>query len=58
MTNKERSFKSSCTVATGVSDYHSIVLTTMRANYERLKPIKIQYRSYKNFAEDKFIQDL
>ena len=30
----------------------------MRANYERLKSIKIQYRSYKNFEEDKFIQDL
>ena len=58
MTNKKRSFKNSCTVATGISDYHSMVLTTMRANYERLKPIKIQYRLYKNFDEDKFIQDL
>ena len=48
MTNKKRSFKNSCTVATGISDYHSMVLTMMRANYERLKPIKIQYRSYKN----------
>ena len=35
-----------------------MVLTTTRANYERLKPIEIQYRSYKNFDEDKFIQDL
>ena len=30
----------------------------MRANYERLNPMKIQYRSHKNFDEDKFIQDL
>ena len=58
MSNKKRSFKNCCTVAAGISDYHSMVLTTMRANYERLKPIKIQYRSYKNFDEDKFIQDL
>ena len=58
MTNKKRSFKNSCTVATGISDYHSMVLTIMRANYERLKPMKIQYRLYKNFDEDKFIQDL
>ena len=58
MTNKKCSFKNSCTVATGISDYHSMVLTTMRANYERLKPIKVQYRSYKNVDEEKFIQDL
>ena len=53
MTNKKRSFKNSCTVATAISDYHSVVLTTMRANYERLKSMKIQYRSYKNFDEEK-----
>ena len=58
MTNKKRSLKNSCTVATGISDYHLMVLTVMRANYERFKPMKIQYRSYKNFDEDKFIQDL
>ena len=57
MTNKNRSFKNSYTVSAGISDYHSMVLTTMRANYERLKPIKIKYCSYKNFDEDKFIQD-
>ena len=58
MTNKKRSFKNSCIVATGISDYHSMVLTTMRANFERLKPLKIQYRSHKNFDENKFLQDL
>ena len=58
MTNKKRSFNNNCTVATGISDYHSMVLTIMRANYEKLKPITIQYCSYKNFDEDKFIQDL
>ena len=45
LTNRKRSFKNSSTVATGVSDFHKMVLTTMRANYERLKPIQIQYRS-------------
>ena len=54
LTNKKRSFKNSGTAATGVSDFHKMVLTTMRAYYERLKPNKIQYRSYKNFNEQKF----
>ena len=58
MTNKKSSFKNSCIVATGISDYHSVVLTTMRDNYKRLKPMKIQYRLHKNFDQNKFIQDL
>ena len=53
LTNRKRSFKNSSTVA-----FHKMVLTTMRANYERLKPIQIQYRSYKYFREDIFLRDL
>ena len=41
VTNKKRCFKNSDTVATwtGVSDYHKMILTTMRANYKRLRSI-------------------
>ena len=58
LTNRKRSFKNSSAVATGVSDFHKMVLTTMRANYECLKPIQIQYRSYKYFRKDIFLRDL
>ena len=58
LTNKKRSFKNSGTVATGVSDFHKMVLTTMRAYDERLKLNKIQYCSDKNFNEQKFLRDL
>ena len=58
LTNKKRSFKNSGTVATGVSGFHKMVLTTMRACYERLKLNKIQYRTYKNFNEQNFLKDL
>ena len=37
LTNKKRSFKNSGTVATGVSDFHKMVLTTMRAYYENVE---------------------
>ena len=39
LTNKKRRFKNSDTVATwtGVSDYHKMILTTMRANYKKVK---------------------
>ena len=58
LTNKKRSFKNSGTVATGVSDFHKMVLTIMRACHERLKPNKIRYHSYKNFNELNFLRDL
>ena len=58
LTKRKRSFKNSSTDATGVSDFHKMVLTTMRANYERLKPIQIQHRSYKYFRKDIFLRDL
>ena len=41
-----------------MSDFHKMVLTRMRACYKRLKPNKIQYRSYKNFNEQNFLRDL
>ena len=45
-------------VISEVSDYHKMVLTTMRANYERLKPTKIHYCSHRNFCEKDFLRDL
>ena len=42
LTNKNRSFQNSSTVATGLSDVHKMNLTFMRVNYERLKPIQIR----------------
>ena len=57
-TNKKRSFKNSGTIETGISDLHKMTTTTMRVNYQRLQPIKVQYRSYKNFQEKLFLKDL
>ena len=55
---EKKSFMKSSTVNTGISDCHKMVLTVMRAHYEQLKPLKIQYRSYKNFNEKDFLRDL
>ena len=40
LTNKVRSFQSSCTVAAG-SDCHKMLLTAMGAHYVKLNPKKI-----------------
>ena len=58
LTNKKRSFKNSGTIETRISDLHKMTITTMRVNYQRLQPIKVQYRSYKNFQEKLFLKDL
>ena len=34
-----------------------MTITTVRVNYQRLQPIKAQYRSYKNFQEKLFLKD-
>ena len=34
LTNKKRSFRNSSTLATGVSDFHKMVLTTTRSSKE------------------------
>ena len=58
LTNKKRTFKNSGIIETGISDLHKMTITTMRVNYQRLQPIKVQYRSYKNFQEKLFLKDL
>ena len=55
LTNKNRSFKNSSTVSTGISDFHKVIITTLRTSYERLKLIRIKYRSYKHFNENHFL---
>ena len=45
-------------IETGISDLHKMAITTMRVNYQRLQPIKVQYRSYQKFQEKLFLKDL
>ena len=43
---------------TGLSDYHSLVITVMKSYLPRLKPKVIKYRSYKKFDTENFLSDL
>ena len=58
LTNRKNCFKHSHAFETGLSDYHKLVTTCFKNTYEKLQPIKIQYRSYKDFQEDAFLSDL
>ena len=48
------SFQSTCVVETGLSDFHLMTLTVMRKSFKKYQPKTVNYRSYKNFTNDKY----
>ena len=43
---------------TGMSDHHSMIYTMLKSTYTRLEPKILRNRSYKDFYEECFLQDL
>ena len=58
LTNCKHNFKHTHAFEIGLSDFHKMVTTCFKNTYDRLRPINIQYRSYKNFDRDTFLSDL
>ena len=58
LTNRHRSFKFTNTFETGISDHHLMIYTMFKMTFDKGDPIRIKYRSYKNFNEDNFTNDL
>ena len=58
LTNKPRSFKHSCVIETGLSDFHRMTITVMKATFEKLQPRVVNYRDYKYFENFRFRADL
>ena len=54
LTNAPKSFQNSCTIETGLSDFHKMTITVMKTKYEKLPPKVIKYRDYKNFSNENF----
>ena len=54
LTNASGSFQSICVLETGLSDFHSMILTVMRNTFKKLQPRIISYRSCKNLSNEKF----
>ena len=54
LTNKPRSFKDSCVIETGLSDFHRMTVMIMRATFEKLQPKVVNYRDYKYFENCRF----
>ena len=56
-TNKKRSFKNTCAIDIGVSDFHRMVFTQLKLTSQKLPPKTIFYRNYKHFVKENFEND-
>ena len=57
LTNSAKSFESTCTIETGLSDFHKLV-TVFNEKHKLVPPKVIQYRDYKRFSYTIFNNNL
>ena len=58
LTNAPQKFESTCVLETGLSDFHLMTVTVMRKIFKKSKPRTINYRSYKQFANEAYRESL
>ena len=58
LTNSSSSFRNSCAIETGLSDFQKMTITVMKTTFQKLKPKLIYYRDYSMFSKDKFREKL
>ena len=56
LTNRARSFQNSCTIETGLSDFHKMIVTVMKTTFRKLPPKVIYYRDFRNFDNKNYRQ--
>ena len=56
--NSQRSFQNSCAIETGLSDFHRMTVTVMKASFQKLQPKSIHYRNYKFFCNESYWNEL
>ena len=58
LTNKPRSFQSTCVIETGLSDFHRMTVSVLKMHFRKLPPKIISYRDYKSFENERFMDSL
>ena len=58
ITDRQKSFQNSMVIETGLSDFHKMSLTVMKVFYKKQGPNIIRYRSYRNFNNELFINEV
>ena len=58
LTNFNRSFPNSCAIETGLSDFDKIIVTVSKIYFQKREAKVINYRDYRNFSNEEFIQQV
>ena len=58
LTNREKHFQNSTTIETGLSDFHKMIVSVLKANFQEMSPIFIKYRNYTKFNDEHFKSEL
>ena len=56
LTNSNRSFQNFCTIETGLSDFHKMIVTVLKIYFQKREAKVINCRDYQNFGNEKFRQ--
>ena len=52
------SFQNTITLASGLSDFHKMIVTVCKTIFHKPKPKEVIYRNYKKFDRDTFKNEL
>ena len=58
LTDCPGSFQNSCVIETGLSDFHTMIVTVIKTFYRRIEPRVINYLDYKSFSNEGFRESL
>ena len=58
LTNRPKSFQSSCVIETGLSDFHGMTVSVLKIHFRKLPPRIISYRDFSNYHYVNFINSL
>ena len=58
LTNHSRSFQDALPIDTGLSDFHRMTFTMMKAYSPKLRPKLVNYRNFKKFSNVAFRDEL
>ena len=57
LTSKPKPFCKTCTIETGLSDCHKMIVTFFRASFKRILSKNIVYRDNKYFSQNEFLHN-
>ena len=58
LTNRKHSFQNTTALEVGISDFHKLVLTVLKAHFQKAKPKIITYHDYKKINDITFHEKL